>query len=144
MDFTESIAKSIAKIENQVNESITEIATELFTKVVDKTPVDSGRMKNNWYVAFNSYSDESNNESKHPSGSASLTRIAKIKTSNMFLNKDGFVSLSNSSRGNPPSKNYPEGFFYPYLVEYIGWKHKPPYRTMAISLMEINAKYKII
>ena len=144
MDFAESIAKSIAKIENQVNESITEIAAELFTTVVDKTPVDSGRMKNNWYVAFNSYSDERNDDSKDKSGSASLTRIAKIKTSNTFFKKDGFVSLSNSSRGWMPSQNYPDGFFYPYLVEYIGWKHKPPYRTMAISLMEINAKYKII
>ena len=143
MGFAEDIKKKTEKVKSEINESVNGIAKELFESIVDKTPVETGRFKNNWYVGTNNISTESNESSMDSSGSASYSRINSLSNDKTFLGKDGYVSLSTSVVGY--NNQYGDYVFYPYLIEYYGWsKKKRPEGMVRVSLVEIATKYKAI
>lgn len=143
MSFADSIKKNTEKIKSEINESVNTMAKELFELVIDRTPVETGRLRSNWYVGLNSISYDSNESLADPSGNPSYARLSVLDNSKVFLSKDGLISLSTSVVGwNAHIKDYS---FYAYWIENFGWsKNKAPTGMVKISLLDIANKYKII
>lgn len=142
MDFAQQVKKSTEKVKSQINDSLVSMAKELFEEVVDKTPVLTGRLINNWYTAYGSISLEANPNSYSSTGVDSLARIAAISNSKEFYGKDGSISLSNSVTDAGDALG--TQVFYAQAIEHYGWSKKQPAGMARVSLSKIAAKYKFI
>lgn len=52
-NFTLDINKFIKKVEKRADAAISKLVLEMFNSVVRKSPVDTGRFRNSWYVTGN-------------------------------------------------------------------------------------------
>lgn len=117
MGFASGLNKNIDKVLNQVNDSILNTAVDFGGGLMKYSPpsgdaifmgaYSTGLFINSWYVAENEF-DETVGTSPDESGSASKARIEALKTSKMFVGKDGYISFTN---------NLP----YAYRVSKLGW-----------------------
>ena len=117
MGFADNLKKNIQSVQHQVNNSIVETAQQFGNKLLDYSPLGAdalymgayakGLFINSWYVGENNF-DPTVGTSPDPSGSASKSRISGLKGSQVFLNKDGYISFSNN-------------LSYAYRVEVLGW-----------------------
>lgn len=140
MSFGIEVEVFTRKMKENVNASAIGIATELFTEVIKRTPVGEsetrGQLINNWHLAQGLGAiNSSYTYSYKVSGINSYNQVSKLKSSQEFLNKDGEVSLTNST---------PYGF----RAEYAGWPLPywsgkiAPYAMIRNSLTTVASKYK--
>lgn len=143
LGFAASVRATANKQLAQVNKKITDITLDLFITVVKLSPThpmakySKGEFINNWMATANGV-DYSTRSARSYDGMASLTSIAALKTRDVFLRKDGFVTLTN---------NVP----YAGLVEYEGWKPERnprwsgrvgPYAPVRNAFIRVVPKYK--
>lgn len=55
--FTLQIAKFVEKAKGNADLVLRKVAIEIFSRVIQKSPVDTGRFKSNWLVAIGSIPD---------------------------------------------------------------------------------------
>lgn len=118
MGFADGLKKNIAKVQDQVNDRIIQTAVNFGNKLLEYSPLGAdaqymgayakGLFINSWYVAENEF-DETVGNSPDESGGASKARISSLKTSKMFVGKDGYISFTNNLK-------------YSKYVEYLGWE----------------------
>lgn len=107
-------AKSSAKLETVVRR----VTLELFVRVVNRSPVLSGRFRTNWNVSYGA-PDVSFTESTMQSRADIETRKA------MTLPVGGVTFLSN-------------GLPYAYRLEH-GWSKKAPHGMVRLAVAELDA-----
>lgn len=96
-----------------VNDKIIDEAIVLGTLLVANSPEKpeaeyaKGLFKNSWYVAVNEF-DPTVGTQADMSGAGSLARIASLKGTNWFAQRDGFISFTNN-------------LDYAFRVEFAGW-----------------------
>jgi hypothetical protein len=136
MGFADSIKLAASKMQSQVNAKIDEVATDLFTTIVNKSPILTGNLSNNWYVGLGSGNyNYSYSMSTNKDGVQSRNQISLLRNVTEFLGKDGEVSFTNST---PYGRN----------AEYLGWPTPQwsgrvgPYAMVRNSLLEVATKYK--
>lgn len=57
--FAAQIAEFVAKAKGNADLVVRKVALEMFSRVIEKSPVDTGRFKSNWYVAINALPETS-------------------------------------------------------------------------------------
>lgn len=100
---------------------VKKISMELLKKLINKSPVDTGRFRGAWVVGRNA-ADRSEPDTADPSGTS--TEIKGINDINSIREGD-IVYLSNN-------------LDYALMLEY-GWSKQAPAGMVAISLNEIEA-----
>lgn len=130
MSFTIDIDKWAKKANGNTKLVVRKIALDLYVKVVQKSPVDSGRFRGNWYVGINyPYTLQSDRLDNQPFGSAPSSGIfteADAATKRWEV-KDNSIYITN---------NLP----YAYRLE-MGYSGQAPQGMARISVMEIAGKY---
>ena len=81
------------KAEADLDDVIRSVTIELFTRVIQKSPVDTGRLRANWFPSFGTYA-ETTTEDVDPSGSGAVSRASDAVLS--YKVRDGIVYLTNS------------------------------------------------
>ena len=100
---------------------VKKISMELLKKLIDKSPVDTGRFRGAWVVGRNA-ADRSEPDTADPSGTS--TEIKGINDINSIREGD-IVYLSNN-------------LDYALMLEY-GWSKQAPQGMVSVSLNEIEA-----
>lgn len=100
---------------------IKKIGIELFSKVINKTPVDTGRLRSNWIPSFNSPNIEKT-EFKKSGATVKGEVIGKMQS----YNGENSIYLSN---------NLP----YVNRIEYDSHSNQAPSGMVRISLIEIKS-----
>lgn len=140
MGFADSIRAFGQKAVVEVDEKVHAIAEELFTEVVNMSPTKpgantaKGEFINNWMAGANRI-DTSTRGSYDYSGMGSRNSIATLRGEHVFLGKDGYVTLTNSTP-------------YAFRVEYAGWPQPQwsgrvgKYAPVAKAFVLVVPKYK--
>ena len=120
MSFARDVAAFAVKSEKALDQTVRAITFSLFREVVQRTPVDSGRLKGNWIVSQGS-PVRTTTEATDPSGSRTIAAIAGgiggLGTVNFLAN-----SLSYAER-----------------IEYDGWSSvKAPSGMVRIAFARIE------
>jgi hypothetical protein len=133
--FSDSLKLNTSKVLEEIKVNCYKIMDDLFIKVVYKTPVLTGALKNNWFTAVGGNFSNATTSTTDPNGNDSLLSIQVLKDADLFQGKDSIASMSNN-------------LTYAANAEYIGWP-KPgwsgrvgPYAMVRNSLTEISAKYQ--
>ena len=121
MSFSSDLQAWIEKASLDANQVMRSVATEIFTATIVKTPVDSGRLVNNWQVTYEVPAfgqldgvDPDRQETINRAKSAVLNAPQGVQT----------LWLTN---------NLP----YAYRVEYLGWSSvKAPAGMLRVSIAE--------
>jgi hypothetical protein len=132
MSFSADISRFIGKTEKIVERSIRRICMDLFVKVVEKSPVDKGRFRGNWFLTINTPSNQGGTG---------------------FIDKGKFrdpPDTANYSRADSASKGYKIGDAAIYLTNNLpyayrletGYSKQAPSGMARLSVMEIASKYK--
>lgn len=121
MSFARDVAAFAVKSEKALDQTVRAITFGLFREVVQRTPVDTGRLKGNWQVSQGSPARGAL-ESNDPSGGRTITAIAG------GIGGAGTVSfLANN-------------LAYAERVEYDSWsKTKAPAGMVRVSFARIDA-----
>jgi hypothetical protein len=130
MSFIIDMNKWTKKANGNTKLVIRKIVLDLYVKLVQKSPVDSGRFRGNWQVGINyPYTTQSSRIDNQPFGSAPSSGIfteADATTKRWEFN-DNAIYLTN---------NLP----YAYRLE-MGYSRQAPQGIARISVMEIAGKY---
>lgn len=136
MGFADDVLKIVAKQKQEINNAIEIIATDLFTSIVKLSPskaigsrFSTGLFINNWKASANSI-DTGITSAKNAYGVTSLGTLEGVLQQNVWLEKDGYISFTNS-------------LDYANIVEKIGWRITGPYAMVAISIKNIANKYGV-
>jgi len=122
--FALDLSKAIEKAKDQQKLVAKKIMLDLFSSVIKKSPVDTGRFRANWNVAYGS-PDTTTTDDTDKSGSVAITKVTSKVGAYEF--KDGSVWLSNS---------------LPYSVRLEnGWSQQAPVGMVRISLIDIQNTY---
>jgi hypothetical protein len=119
--FALNLAKQIEAAKEQAELVAKKIAIELFSRVIEKSPVDTGRFRANWNCSISS-PDLSTSESTDPSGSGAISKATSTVVS--YTLNDQSVFLTN---------NLP----YAERLE-NGWSKQAPNGMVRLSVMEIQ------
>lgn len=160
--FADSIKANIKALQQEVNDKVVDVFVETSLSVVHLTPSPSwigttrgaspsqpeytdGLLANQWYPAENKFSEEET-ESKSDNGADSITRIEVMKSSKVFVAKDGYLSLTN----NVPYAYRVDTLGYPQgkaevIQGYGDWSywngsHSTPYAMVDTSIAKTKAK----
>ncbi len=118
------IAQYAEKAKKDLDKVTRSVILQISTNIIIRTPVDSGRLINNWYPSFDIPSTQTTNRTG-AKGSAAVSRVSKTLPVNIKLEGRTFY-LSN---------NLP----YAYRIEYEGYsKVKAPAGMVRISVAEAN------
>lgn len=132
MSFSIDINKWIKKANGNTELVVRKIGLELFVKVVQKSPVDTGRFRGNWIMSINApnSSVDENRTDKQPYGSppSSTIYVQADNTVRTWKLNDSAIYLAN---------NLPYG----YRLEFEGYSKQAPQGMARISVMEIASKY---
>lgn len=136
MGFADSIKKTSEKIQKEVNITINNRIIDGGNFLVNKTPVKTGLLRNNWYVGIgkNNYTKQFSNNTSVV-GLDSLYRINTIGNEIEFYKKDGEISITNTTP-------------YAYRAEIIGWPLPEwsgtvgPYAMVRNTITYMRGKYK--
>ena len=82
MSFSADIARYAKKVGLETDEAVVAVCSRLTTLVIEKTPVDSGRARGNYYASIDSYSSatsDSRTESEAVADGLSKARQASGK-----------------------------------------------------------------
>lgn len=116
------INKFLQKVNSNQTEVLQKVALDLFTQIVLKSPVRTGRFRNNWYPAIGTISGEMNISAMDPAGSASLSRIQSV------------VSQFGPNKVIYMSNNLP----YANKLEY-GYSRQAPVGMVRVSIASFQA-----
>ena len=119
--FALNLAKQIEAAKEQAELVAKKITIELFSRVIEKSPVDTGRFRANWNCSIGS-PDLSTSESTDPSGSGAISKVTSTVVS--YTLNDQSVFLTN---------NLP----YAERLE-NGWSKQAPNGMVRLSVMEIQ------
>ena len=117
MGFANDLKLACESTEKEINSQVIKVATDLFRSIVNLTPsptseqaapTATGLLINQWYPQEGGGFSSSLSSSTSTNGSASLSRISELSSSNEFLGKDGVVTLTNNVD-------------HSYRAEYQGW-----------------------
>ena len=119
--FALNLAKQIEAAKDQAELVAKKITIELFSRVIEKSPVDTGRFRANWNCSIGS-PDLSTSESTDPSGSGAISKVTSTVVS--YTLNDQSVFLTN----NLPYADRLEN----------GWSKQAPNGMVRLSVMEIQ------
>ncbi len=119
--FALNLAKQIEAAKDQAELVAKKITIELFSRVIEKSPVDTGRFRANWNCSISS-PDLSTSESTDPSGSGAISKVTSTVVS--YTLNDQSVFLTN----NLPYADRLEN----------GWSKQAPNGMVRLSVMEIQ------
>lgn len=122
--FSVDVAKYVAKTKKDVNEVIQGTAISLFRAVIMDTPVDTGRLINNWFATRGGPSTKVTQGSNTYQG-AVARMVSKIEQS------------------ESPSYYLTNNLPYAYRIEYEGWsKVKAPQGMVRKNVNRFNAIFE--
>ncbi|HEX5539900.1 MAG TPA: HK97 gp10 family phage protein [Methylophilaceae bacterium] len=124
--FRRDIDKFIRKSKDATDDFVRAVVLNIDQRVVLKSPVRSGRFRNNWNVGNGSI-DTGTNEGVDPSGSAQIAKAAAELQSISINGQTIYVTNS---------------LVYSYRLEYEGWSKQAPNGMVRITLAEINSVMK--
>lgn len=124
MSLTLDLSKFKAKTEKKLEQVVKKTFIDLSSAVILDTPVDSGRLRNNWFPAINKF-DDSVTESIDKTGIKAISEV--VINANTFRIGDT-LTLSNN-------------LDYAFRIEYLGWsKYKAPKGMLRLNI----AKFQIM
>jgi hypothetical protein len=133
--FADSVKVNCQRVLEHVNKKCYSITWQLFTSVVYKTPILKGELINSWYPKVGPDFSSEKTTVYNKSGAGSLSRINAIMNGNVFLGKDGVITMANNED-------------YSVRAEYLGWPSPQwsgrvgPYRMVALSIQKVAADNK--
>lgn len=120
MSFAQQVATFAAKSEKAIDQTVRAITYALFAEVIDRTPVDTGRLKGNWQ----------------------LSQGSPIRGTVTVTDKDGGTTKTKvaAGMGGWGSVTYlTNNLPYAYRIEYDGWSHtKAPAGMVRVSFARIQ------
>ena len=123
--FSLDLSRLVAKAKGRTDTVVKKVMLEAFSKVVQKSPVDSGRLRANWTASIGNYS-------KTPTASLDLSgsaTIGKIAADVAVMNIGGqTIFLTNALP-------------YAHRIEYEGWSKQAPAGMVRTTLAEVSAHY---
>lgn len=126
MSFTADISRFVEKANGNSDIVVRKIGLDLFGRVVRKTPVDTGRLRGNWFLTVNLPSSQYVESNLDKSGAKSISDAqSKIGLYNSGVNA---IYITN----NAP---------YAMRIETTGYSKQAPQGMARISVMEIAGKY---
>jgi hypothetical protein len=118
------ITRIIKKAKGNHDIVMRKITLELFSRVILRSPVDTGRFRNNWVMATGRYSTETT-EATDKTGSKSIGTVSSKVSTMKFDGK--LIYLTNS---------------LPYAIELErGSSKQAPQGMVRLTAMEIVSKY---
>lgn len=121
MSFASQVRTFAVKSEKAVDATVRAITFALFREVVQRTPVDSGRLKGNWQVSIGTPATGTLT-SVDKNGGTTITKIV--------AGMGGWGSVTYLTNNIP----------YAHRIEYDGWSHtKAPAGMVRVSLARINS-----
>ena len=119
--FALNLAKQIEAAKDKAELVAKKLTIELFSRVIEKSPVDTGRFRANWNCSIGS-PDLSTSESTDPSGRSAISKATSTVVS--YTLNDQSVFLTN----NLPYADRLEN----------GWSKQAPNGMVRLSVMEIQ------
>lgn len=133
-EFFRQFDRSIADTEEQYYDALRLVALKLFKGIVLKTPVDTGRARMNWQIAFNSI-PSGTIDAEPDEGSSARAPAESAGSRRSYASA---VSMVNSNRGEfdyiAISNNLP----YISRLEYLGWSQQSPAGMVRVTLTEFD------
>jgi len=124
--FRTDIKRFISKSNNKINQFARAVVLGVDSSIVLKSPVDSGRFRNNWFIGDGSINANTTLETD-PSGTGAITRANRELQS---ININGQIIYVTNSLP------------YAYRLEYEGWSQKAPMGFVRITLAELSGILK--
>lgn len=119
MTFAADIRRFTEKTEKGIDKTVRAITFALFREVIQRTPVDTGRLKGNWQTSVNA---PVTTTIERTNGGAAIAEV--------ITNGGGWGSTTFLSNNLP----------YAQRIEYDGWSHtKAPAGMVRVSLARINS-----
>lgn len=121
MTFAADVRRFTEKTEKGIDKTVRAITFALFREVIQRTPVDSGRLKGNWQVSIGAPANGTVTTTDK-SGATTITSMA--------AGMGGWGSTTYLANNLP----------YAHRIEYDGWSHtKAPAGMVRVSLARINS-----
>ena len=121
MTFAADVRRFTVKSEKAVDKTVRAITFALFREVIQRTPVDTGRLKGNWQASVGA-PEMGTLTTTDARGGTTITKMAGAI--------GGWGSVSYLSNNLP----------YAARIEYDGWSHtKAPEGMVRVSLARIQA-----
>ena len=121
MTFAADIRRFTGKTEKALDKTVRAITFALFREVIQRTPVDTGRLKGNWQTSTGAPAVTTITRAD-PSGAAAIAEVV--------TNGGGWGSTTYLTNALP----------YAQRVEYDGWSHtKSPEGMVRVSFARINS-----
>jgi hypothetical protein len=119
--FTAQIAAFVEKANGNIDLVVRKVALEMFSRVIQKSPVDTGRFKGNWQVAIGSIPDGTL-QLDDKAGTATMAKVTAVA---LQLEAGQVIYLVN---------NLP----YAQALEY-GHSKQAPQGMVRLTIAEFNA-----
>lgn len=118
--FSAQIAEFVARAKGNADLVVRKVALDMFSRVIEKTPVDSGRAKSSWLVAINSI-PTGDPGTIDKSGAPSFARVnAEV----VGLKAGDTIAMTSS-------------LAYSRRLEY-GWSKQAPEGMVRLTVLEFN------
>lgn len=123
MSFGADISRYAKKTGLSIEHSIISICTEASVSIIERTPVDSGTARGNWYATINAESSDTDDNRREKSALSDARNKAQKAAGNIFI-------LTNN---------------LPYIrrLEY-GWSTQAPQGMVRITAAKVNEALKRI
>lgn len=125
--FTIDMDKWINKASGNTDIVVRKIGLQLLNKVVMKTPVDTGRLRGNWFVSFNAPTSQYSDTASDRSGGVTIAN----GQSTLAGYRKGINSIYLTN--NAP---------YAMRIETTGYSKQAPQGMARISVMEIAGQFR--
>lgn len=124
--FVLNIANFVAKAKGNMDLVVRKISLDMFSRVVEKSPIDTGRFKSNWQVSINATPpDGVLNAEKDKKGNVNFEpAVAAVMAAALETKAGDVIYLVNNVS-------------YANRLEY-GWSQQAPAGMVRLSIMEWN------
>lgn len=122
--------------ETQHVQLLKKVALELLTRIVEKTPVDTGRARGNWQVAVNT-----------GAGSADISRIDKSGEAEASLSQGTSVSIDAGYSALADLKPFSTIVIFNNVEYIVALEHghsqrQAPQGMVALSIAEVESQFR--
>lgn len=123
MSFSADIAKYAQKTGLSIDSAVVSVCAQVTTAIIKKSPVDTGRLRGNWYPSIDTPSNETSQTRSEGEAIAQGVATAKQASGKIFW-------LSNN-------------LDYAYSIEYLRYSSvKAPNGMLRVSVEEAEEKLK--